>query len=626
MSSCRADPANFWELINLRQSKLGLGVLEQTPRWRLQYTLTRGTYYNGGSLTEPVASDVRMVTDGLYVTDYCISDGTNQIKVFYQSAQPSAENINTGCRVVINNVAGLNLTLGLTLDIVIDGATTFKWRKNGGAYTTLIPITTAGVSIDGGNATVYFLTTTGFTINDTWSWQRTDSSWRTNWQDRQGCPFEYYKGDLYFINPGAQVMMATKDNSDVVYVISHGYRPVFGICLRFFFDHLVIGGYAKTTAGYFQWARSPANRTVGWSDVNDVHNFIATDTNEADQYVLPNRSQRDAIVNKSASTSGGGWISDISIIQGVLFVHTTFQLYYTTYLGLPAVFSFQDGLAITQQTYAGRQSHTVIAAKGGVYILTQDDVVFFDGSNVTSIGKPVFGFNKNEMTGEVGHVNRVDGTGLMYDETRSELIINANYGFGLYVYQERWGKWYSRATGFAGAAMCVGNINAFGGATAPIILGGNNRQVFIEDYNWTYTPAFDNYGANAYVTPQIIFQAFGGINFDIEKELSSCYIAAAIVAGYVAPSATYYATDANIQLEVGHISKDSGLIQFSDSFTNWSQKWTINSVDGKLSGPRKPFRSVFLQLIVTSATALPPGPIQISGFTLEFNAADKVER
>ncbi len=67
--------------------------------------------------------------------------------------------------------AGFNGASSAYFEVVIDslGATdTFKWRKNGGSWTTLVPITGAAQTLSDGQ-TVTFAAITGHTLTDQWS-------------------------------------------------------------------------------------------------------------------------------------------------------------------------------------------------------------------------------------------------------------------------------------------------------------------------------------------------------------------------------------------------------------------------------------------------------------------------
>ena len=128
----RADKATFYELTNLRHRDGNFGTLEQTPYLR-SFTHARGTYWDGASQTEPANSGVVMMNE-LIMTQYVLRvSAGNQIPVFYQSVNTATATVQTGCRLVINNLTALAITLGNTLQVEMTGAATFRWRKNGGA-------------------------------------------------------------------------------------------------------------------------------------------------------------------------------------------------------------------------------------------------------------------------------------------------------------------------------------------------------------------------------------------------------------------------------------------------------------------------------------------------------------
>src|SRR3990167_8229515 len=181
---CKSDPASFYTLQNFRHSRTAFGSIEQTPRWTLNETMAQGTYWTGsGSGTEPTASAIRWHQSAgtaaglgdLTFTDYIVLRNSIQIPCIHQITTPATAGVTKGCLLVVESTAAWTVTLGNTYDVEIDGTATFKWRVNGGAYTTLVAINmTSGNSIDGGGVRLYWLASTGFTVTDAWSGRGAD--------------------------------------------------------------------------------------------------------------------------------------------------------------------------------------------------------------------------------------------------------------------------------------------------------------------------------------------------------------------------------------------------------------------------------------------------------------------
>lgn len=574
-----SSKGSFYILRNLRHRFDQRGAIQQTPYFYDYQTFARGTYYNAGSLTEPATSAIRLVTADLVVTDYVCRNTLGQVQVFYQTTVPTAETVLTGCRIVINNVAGLALTLGSTLDIVIEAAgNTFKWRKNGGAYTLGLACTITGTSIDGGNATVYFLATSGFNPGDTWSWTRTDASFANPLGTfTYPSEYEYYKGDLYFVSVDERMMVFTKDAqaTPINYVISVGYRPVVGSYFTFFDDHLVVTWYDTAQSG---WTSADGNsRVVGWSDKGDVHNFIATDTNEADRYTLPNVNQFDN-VNTTAS-----FLMGIASIQGQLFLFTNNEIYWTTALGLPLVFSFQKLMNVKLITgYSA-----IIKCDFGVYVLGFSDVYFFDGSSLRSIGKPIVQGTPND---------NFDGSFGAWDPYLKEL--NIVLGTLLYVYQEKWDTWYVRYVNFDANAQSVTCINCW----SRVVVGIASLKLRREDTVGTSQPIYDSSNGTAYATPYLVTQIYGDDLATI-KQITAVYLGA--LTNSTGVSATYYTTGSSVVVQLSYWQTPGGDFYNVSETIPTGATWNSGKPDGIIS-VRTAFRGLALSLSVQGTASKPP--------------------
>lgn len=590
VASIHANKSTFWDLVGLRQSPVQQGLIEQVPYFYLQNTFTQGTYYLGANQTElttsPVYGILRYRTGGnavnFYVTKYTIRDGSfNQMQVFFQTA-PVTVSINTHCHLVINNVAGLAITLGNTLDVVIDGATTFKYRKNGGAYTTLVPITTAGVSIDGGNATLYFLTAVGFSINDTWSWQRNDAAGAAGNTGVRAVPYVQYNDELFFILPTYQVMSYQVSGC----VVSAGYRPVFAAYLTIYENHLILisGGTTNTAPNNY-----PGTLTILNSDLNDLHCFWSTDVNEADSNTLPVGEPNAA----NGNNCYGGFV-----FNQQLYILTGNGLYYTTYLGLPTVFSFHY-LTDCPCNFSANSLFPIVRGTNGIYIITDQGPYLFNGFICQYIGRPIRSF----LVTTTSRIPPLLSTLLtVYNSITRELYWYIGTAY-IYVYQEMTNTFYRRYFSFSTT------VTSLGISTDPsngyLLVGCASRRCLCEDGGYAQTPVSDASSGASFGLPTLITQAVDNEPIENTKETSSVYLSAAVttVGGvYSAPLVAlgWYLSDIGVPVAA---SVDS------------NPTWTSANTDGRLSMPRVAYKVLNLRLFVQNITSGQPAGLTIGGLS-----------
>lgn len=582
-----ADKRSLYTLRNLRHSFESLGVLEQTPYWYDYATFARGTYYNGGSLTEPATSAIRMITEDLIVTDYVCRGTSGQLQVFYQTTYPAAETIYTGCRLVINHVANLAITLGSTLDVEMTGAAAFRWRKNGGGWTAGVP-STAGVSIDSGNATLYFLASSGFAGTEAWAWTRNDRSWAATGTFDYPCFYEFYKNELFFNSVDDRIMVCTRAvTSNTLYVISVGYRPVVGTYVTFFDDHLIVGWFNKdVTSG---WTTSTRHRVVGWSDKTDVYNFISTDTNEADQYTLPINNEVDTV-----TTSYNSFIMGVASVQQQLFVFTNNEIYTSPAYGLPIVFSFLRPLTTQLSSVYG----AVVKGEGGVFLLAYNDILFFNGAELRSIGGPVVGGTDS---------NNFEETFGVWDAYRKELVFSQNTL--LFCYQTKWDAWYVRQADFDSSTQPVKCISSYSGRIAVGLASLKTRR---EDTTGINQPIYDATDGTVYAEPYLVTQLYGD-DLSILKELSSVFLGAIVDSSGI--STTYYTTGNNVVVQLSHWVCNMGDFINVSEVAPTSATWQQSNTNGIISFPAVPYRAIAIALEIQGTAAKPPFKVTINQLT-----------
>lgn len=571
----RAELGSFYDLQNIRHSPTQYGRLEQTKPLRIAATRTAGTYWDGvGSATEPSTSTIWHYTNnvpGLTVTDYVIhGSGGSQIQVYYQVTYPVAETVYTGCQLVINNITGLGINLGSTLDVEMTAAAAFRWRKNGGAWTAGVPAIT-GVSIDGGNATLYFLAASGFAGTEAWAWRRTDASFETSANKQIGpVGYVYYRGTLYFTSVDRRVMVS-KTAGATQYAISLGYRPVYGMYLEVFENHLIVGCFSKTASSFMR------NLVVGWSDNLDLENFIPTDTNEADAKQLDDKT--DALAES--------WITGLYVLGQQLNVVTLPWIYTTAYLGLPFVFSFQANIPLrTLNLY-----HSVIRIPFGICLIGDNNVYIVDGNGIKPIGVP--------LAQTFGSYHG------FYNTTDDEIVLMSVSTGVLFCYQRRWGTWYKRSASFNDGY--VGSLY-FSGST--IYIGTKNRQI-LSDSQWEGNqPVMDASEGAAYATPKFTTQLIGRALGTVKEARGATYLAFYVDATGV--STTYYSTTTNVQLQLHWYLSTDGRITGTPT-TDSDAVLTTASELSQFSHPRTPFRGLALEVqVVGLVSNKPPARVFIT--------------
>jgi hypothetical protein len=588
---CRSDNATFYTMANMRQSNSTRGIIEQTPRFWQVRQFTQGTIYNGAtSITEPTSSavvwsgTVAGVSGTLTLTQYCAFDDTTQLKGLMQTTVPAGTGVTKGCLLKVINPTTMTVTLGSTYDVVIDGTNTFKWRVNGGAYTTGVVIDLAnGNLIDSSRIQLYWLASTGFTVTDTWSWTRTDSSASVGNAVGSYLTPVIINGVFYYIDSTGQLNAIEKSSSGTTYIRSAGYRPVFGYNVGYFEGHLFVFGSNSTgTAGGGSYVLTSDNTTF--------ENFIATDVNEADATLLP--VVTNAPVNAFYVING-------FVLQSRLYVITTNGIYYTDYLGLPTVFSFKQLLPFTLTIGNG---NTCILTTKRAYILRNDALFSFDGMSI----KQIFRFDD---------VITVSPVSVVYNSYVNEVVID--FKTILLVYQEEYNTFYTRAVDIAG----VGHTGITFNTTNSLYIGTINRKLYTEDTDWALTPVFDSATGSAFAVPTLTTQLLGG-GCSNTKELNPVYLGAT---PSVSASAGYSVGSAVKIILSWYLSTD-GLISGSP-LTDANAYWISTKIDGLISFPRTSYRYIAFELTITGTDgAKPPTSTTIQALETMVYAPKEVKR
>ncbi len=531
------DLGSFFRLTNARLTYTG-GAVEQTPAFSIATSWTAGTYYNGGVVAEAATSVGRLfIYDNAtrYVFGLTARVDGVQKQVLVQSTIPAANTLLTNCLLVVNDYAALGITLGSTIDIEIEaGGATFKWRKNGGGYTTGLACSLTGTSIDGGNATVYFLAATGLNVGDVWSWTRTDFLNTSggygllyNW------PYAISGSDIYFVTNNGRVYVYQNGG-----VRSVGYRPVYGSTLIVYERHLYVGSYSETVATF-------KTNVVANSDLNNLDNFFPTDVNEADTYtVFPS--------SYAGNQKSGRGISGLTVRDGILYVYTVTRIYANTYVGLPVVNNYRE-LFIVGGSAATTTFTQPVVSPFGDYFLANNEIVRFSGGTPEVLSTPI-----RYISGDAGQI-----VGILwgaYDAFRQEVyffIDSANL-YGFLIYQERTGQWYHRAAQFPVVPRSMANDGSSVGLTAALstIWDGSDGQTLA---------VFDTTNGTAYQIPTIETNDMLPAGLGVVGELGTV-----ILDGYYGtPSEGSYAPT-GIQVEVCARTYAGQTVSFSALVPTWT--------------------------------------------------------
>jgi hypothetical protein len=323
---------------------------------------------------------------------------------------------------------------GDNIEVVIDSATTFKWRRNGGAYTTGVAIASV-VSIGANGLKLAFQTTTGFTVSDTWKWQRYNT---LPTGDATTSRFVYdkafYNTDAYFGGISRNIMRV-RDG----FITNVGYKRVYGKYVGVFNNHLIVGQFAEGVYNAISGVVDPFTAAdtpfvLGWSDLNNPDNFFSTDVNEADTYPMPYNDYPDGL---TLGITGMGQLGHTN------WIYTADSMSSMDYVGLPRVFQI-----LPAHPVGSIYPNGLVKTKVGHYFIARDNIYFFDGVQPRPIGDPVRKKLYSElMPATETYYDVVNGA---YDPTKREVSWTYIYKNGSYyqvrqvVYMERYDRWFFR--------------------------------------------------------------------------------------------------------------------------------------------------------------------------------------
>jgi hypothetical protein len=324
-----------------------------------------------------------------------------------------------------------------------------------------------------------------------------------------------------------------------------------------------------------------ASTVVGWSDNNNPDNFFGTDVNEADTYTIP---------GQTTTSDTKPQIIGPMVFNKQLFIVCDHITYYSSYLGLPDVFSFDkftDLSLLWFNLYATQTNGFTWYAEGspkGVYILGYGRVYLFNGAVFSDITPKILGLGLVFYS-------------IHYRSSTKEVWIRHGSARVL-CYQEITGTWYERYCSFYSAgtnAISYIADNSFGTSS--------RRHLGLDGFGGT--PIADAASGTSFGVPTLITQMISGGRLSTVKEVSDLYLAI----NQLGVTGTY-ATNANCVLLVKWYASDIGKIMGSPS-TDANAKLISNNTNFLVTLPRVAFRSLALQIEITTLNTHPPGAITI---------------
>lgn len=541
-----ADKASFYSLINMRQS-FTRGALESTPRFKVHRQFNQGTYNTsgGGNSTENTAAKVHFfkknVYTELYLSDHsafkCVGSTQTQFKGFKQITCPTGNSVYKGCLLTFDDTTSISITLGQTYDVEIDGVNTFKWRVNGGAYTTTVAIDLAAGNVIDTGARLYWLASTGFTATDAWSWRRTDDTDASS--SVVNMPIVQVNNNYYYLGGNGRVYAFKYISNTEYYTITAGYQPLYARNINAFQDHLILLDCDPEVVTTYTLG------SIANSDLNNPDCFIATDVNEADWTDL----------TRVATNLVSGIVDTLTslcslVIQNRLFVFTTAGVYYTDYAGLPIPFNYQFLFPFPVTT---TQLGYCVVTPYGAFVAIDNGIFSFDGATLT----PILADIAPNLISTGGTPYNIYG--IFYDSTRFELVVQSQQYW--IVYQLLYSTFYLRNVSFDGNYATGGTqsslLHTYYSNNA-ICVPCMSRTVLIEDVAYSGTPVLDGTSGTVFAVPTVVTQMLGDY-LSVVKDNAPVYVAfksASGGAGY----RTYTAQMAKIEWYTSDIGEISSLV------------------------------------------------------------------
>lgn len=558
------NPDSFYDLLNLRPT---VGALRQFAPVVSKVTLS--------ALASETSSTVRFVdlirTNTAALRYLVVNEQTARYVVPTSVATQTLVPAITQTKIPNNTTVygqlllyGFNTTdfsvSGDYIEVEIQSATTFRWNRNGGAWTSGVTVA-RNLAIGANGLKLDFLESTGYTAADLWRWTRTEtipyssSIASTKNFSYSGAP---YLTDVYLGGIGRNVMRVRDD-----FITSVGYNRVYGKHVAVFQNHLVVSHYATAAhsagAPSDPYAAATTPFVVGWSDLNNPDAFFATSVNEADTYSIPYNTCPEDI---------NYGITGLGLLGPTLWLHTAAGMSSMDYVGLPNV------MQILPRYNVGSIYHNgLVVTPNGHYFIGQDGFYFFDGNPPRQIGTTIYA----KFFSEVIQLDPTDDNSESvlgyYDMFRQEVSWIYWLSTGQcrqIVYSERFNRWTFRNLPYetANKPRAIGRV--YNSATR-LLYGGVAKVNF--DYDSTESTSailLDDQASAGYTQPFAETNDLFYRDLYLVKEAESFYLDAAWDSGVTG-------------LQLSHSLRN--LISTTPAFTALTDLWTPAIIEGRLSLP-----------------------------------------
>jgi hypothetical protein len=618
-----------YSLLNFKQSAIRPGVLERTDAWKDWLTMAdANTVY--GVLSVPARSTIYIATTNhVYarVQDASGAWSISAIPIIVTNGLTTggATGYNVVCRFV--GVLGSD---GDTLTVEIDGATTFRWRINSGAWTSLVPIA-ATVSLGGSVGIVYFKTFSGFTIGTQWKWLRqatidnADSAFGFDYSR----PVEFRETlDQVFMLPTSGILfeISNQTSGGTSVVVPAGYygndigTRVGAECAHYtiYENHLFLFGEPASAAAKEFPGRGEGDEgsmTIYCSDLLDINDFVPTDVNEADVFRL----------------GSGDCFLGSCILNSRLYVFTTSRIFYTDYAGLPNPFTFREFTPFACASFGFGVNYStlpenVVEGSSGAYVFTRTGVWFFNGTSLQHISRPIDPIWDRDWLGSFGYYDAVTHELLWYKRHSSATSRNH-----VNVFQEQLNAFYRRS---ARRPRCLVRLGAseFGTVDTALVAGQASGKLLA-----TWAPdtlgtvwVYDNDANTAFTEPVIATQYLdAGVGNVAEVERVIARIRSTLAADGTSNAARGDDITMTLYWRLSDFGSHDNL---ASAATNASAVMTgfYTRTVGQTNWlfcdfPRTAFKTIQFELRFPVVSTLPPLGIEVGGLVIgtEDNLAER---
>jgi len=560
-----ASPDHFYDLLNLRPT---VGALRQTAPIVSKVALAALASETSSTvryidLVRTNAAALRYLVLNEQTARYIVPTATGTQTLIPAVTQTKMPNNITNFGEVL--LYGFNTTdfstSGDYIEVEIQSATTFRWNRNGGAWTSGVTVGRA-LSLGANGLKIDFLETTGYTASDLWRWTRTETlPYSSSVSSTKNFSYSSspYLTDVYLGGIGRNVMRV-RDG----FITSVGYSRVYGKHVAVFQNHLVVTHYAAAaysagaTSDPFAAATTPF--MVGWSDLNNPDAFFSTSVNEADIYQLPYNTYSEAV--NYGITGTGKWAQ-------TLWLYTADGMSSMDYVGLPNVMQI-----LPRYTVGSVYPNGLVVTDNGHYFIGRGNIYFFNGGSPRPIADAIRDkFFSELLPLDPGDDNSESVIGY-YDLFRREVswIYWTSSGQGKQlVYSEQFSRWTFRNLPYEtdNKPRAIGRVY---NSTSKLLYGGVAKINFDYDSNESTTNILlDDLASTGYTQPLAETNDIFYRDLFATKEADSFFLDAGWSSGVTG-------------LELNHSLRN--YVSNSVVFTALADKWTPNLPEGRLSFPR----------------------------------------